>query len=202
MFLGLVCLAGGLVGSILQEDVKALQLMYFGAMLFIILSTCAFDSLSAACIKHSQPDEVIEVFTPVSAATRLGKSKELVNFLAVSSRTCFRCRRLTAVGEPGVMKVQLIWNDLVQRVLLCRECLDAYREGTSHAHSEPICAVCLVVEVLVVCYHGVIDFQKQRKFSVRKRRAALVKTDICFISFVSSSGWNKVKEGLVQFAEE
>ncbi len=143
-FLAFGCLVGGIVGSILRGDITALQLLYFGFLLFLVLATCAFDSMRAVCIRASQPDERIENFTPVTAARRLQKSQQLINLLLVSAKTCYHCKRLTADGEPGVVKAKLIWNELVLQVLLCQQCFNAYLECSNGGitSSEPTCPVC------------------------------------------------------------
>lgn len=160
----LIC---GIFGSVFRDTLSAMQLCYFGCLVFGILSTCGFGSLAVVCIRSRQPDELSMKFTPVSAARHLGKSDHLINLvsvclfvcffhqfcckLAVASKSCFRCRRLTAADEPGLMQAQLLSGERVLRVLLCSACFGAYIEGGREgggggeggASTEPSCAICL-----------------------------------------------------------
>jgi hypothetical protein len=223
---GLVCLAGGITGSVVRNGVTELQLLYFGAIIFTVLGTCAFASIAVVCIRQHPPDDQVPVvWTPVTAAEALGKSRELVNYLIVASRSCFWCRRLTLPDETGVMHVQLLWNDIVQHVLLCQDCMVKYLESGSEGGVVIKMCFCFFVFLTqkpsfdvdgadvrylfgVVGREGVFSFVvevvffHERFFVLQRLSVNLVRIDISFTFIALNSGSNMRQIDRVLFVAE
>lgn len=145
-----VCLALGITGTIVRS-VSGLQMFYFGAIIFLILSSCGFAALFACLCEGRlapRPPAQEQVWTPVVAASSLGHYDErAMAYLRSATSTCYRCLVLLEAGAASRVRLASATHG-VKSVILCSQCLVCYLtdpapRGAGVESTVAPCPICL-----------------------------------------------------------